>query len=60
MAASSSSLPSVERWWMESPHHAASAGSGRPLQSLDEIAMVELDGEGYALQVLGGEFERGL
>jgi len=35
-------------------------GLGPPLQSLDEIAMVELDGEGYALQVLGGEFERGL
>ena len=30
-----------------------------PLQRLDEIAMVELDGEN-ALQVLGGEFERGL
>jgi len=45
---------------MESPHHAASGRSGRRSRASTEIAMVELDGEGYALQVLGGEFERGL
>ena len=34
-------------------------GLGPPLQSLDEIAMVELDGEGYALQFLAASSSAG-
>ena len=35
-------------------------GLRAPLQRLDEIAMVELDLEGYTCEILGGKLERGL
>ena len=35
-------------------------GLRAPFQRVDEIAMVELDLEGYAREILGGKLERGL
>ncbi len=43
IALSSFSLSSVTRWWIERPHQAMSAGSGRSSMRGDEVFVVEVD-----------------